>query len=231
MERTLRRRRMRRSLLWILVFGAILTWSGVTRAEQKPSMAILPFFIERVEDPARGAVCPVCKGLFQSGSILPGSQNTVTRLLDDKMEAMKAFTLLPFETVKEAFSRSDKGGFEQRPVASSVRLGEELNVDFILLGYLFRFEERIGSSVGVEKPASVGFDLHLVRVRDGKVVWTGRFDETQRPLSEDIRKIGSFFRRGAVWLTAEELASAGMSEVLKKLPGVNELEQQEINAK
>jgi hypothetical protein len=225
MERTLRRWRMRRSLLWILVFGTILTWSVVTRAEQKPGMAILPFFIEKVEDPARGVVCPLCKGLFQSGSILPGSQNTVTRLLDDKMEAMRAFNILPLEKVNEAFSHSDKSEFEQKPVPSSVRLGKELNVDFILLGYLFRFEERIGSSVGVEKPASVGFDLHLVRVRDGKVVWTGKFNETQRPLSEDIRKIGSFFRRGAVWLTAEELASAGMSEVLKKLPGVKELQE------
>ena len=95
MERTLRRWRMRRSLLWILVFGTILTWSVVTRAEQKPGMAILPFFIEKVEDPARGVVCPLCKGLFQSGSILPGSQNTVTRLLYDKMEAMRHSTSFP----------------------------------------------------------------------------------------------------------------------------------------
>lgn len=226
MERTLRRRRRRISLLLVLMVGAILTWSGVTKAEQKPNIAILSFFIERVEDPARGAVCPLCKGLFQSGSVFPGSQNTVTRLLYDKMEGMKAYSILPLEKVEEAFSRFDKSQFKQQPIPSSVRLGKELNADFVCLGYLFRFEERVGSSIGVEKPASVGFDLHLVRVRDGKVVWTGRFDEKQKPLSDNLLKIGSFFRRGASWLTAEELASAGMSETLKKLPGVEELEEE-----
>jgi hypothetical protein len=79
--------------------------------------------------------------------------------------------------------------------------------------------------MGVDKPASVAFDLHLVRVRDGRVAWTGKFDETQRPLSDNLLKIGTFFKRGAKWLTAEELASAGMGETLTALPGVTELEE------
>ena len=225
MERTSRRWRRRRSLLLILIFGAIFTWSVVTRAEQKPGLAILPFFIQKGEDPARGAVCPLCKGLHQGGSVLPGSQNTMTRLLYEKMEAMGTFNIFPLEKVQGSFSRSDQKQFSEKPIHSSVLFGRELNVDFVFLGYLFRFEERIGSPLGVDKPASVGFDLHLVRVRDSKVVWTGKFDETQRPLSDDLLKIGSFFRRGAKWLTAEELASAGMGEVLRELPGAKELEE------
>ena len=215
---------------WIPLIGILIliTVPGTAIAEsvEKPSLAILPFFVERVEDPARGAViCPLCKGIFRPGNILPGSQNTMTRLLYERMESLRTFTVLPVERVEQIFSRSASEAFEQKPVPSAAQLGKELGVDFVLLGYLFRFEERIGSSLGVEKPASVGFDLHLVRIRDGKVAWTGKFDETQKPLSEDIRKLGSFLRRGAVWLTAGELASAGMSEVLEKLPGVKELEQ------
>jgi hypothetical protein len=100
-----------------------------------------------------------------------------------------------------------------------------LNVDFIFIGFVFRFEERIGSHIGAEKPASVGFDVHLIRLRDEKIVWTGKFDETQRPLSENLLKIGSFFRRKASWLTAEELSSVGMDEMLKKFPDAKELEE------
>jgi hypothetical protein len=100
-----------------------------------------------------------------------------------------------------------------------------LNVDFVLIGFLFRFEERVGSSIGAEKPASVGFDVHLIRIRDKKMVWQGKFDETQRPLSENLLKIGSFFRRKASWLTAEELSSVGMDEMLKRFPGQKELEE------
>jgi hypothetical protein len=50
-------------------------------------------------------------------------------------------------------------------------------------------------------------------------------DETQRPLSENFFKIGSFFRRKAHWLTAEELTSVGMDEALRRLPGAAELEE------
>lgn len=80
--------------------------------------------------------------------------------------------------------------------------------------------------MGVEKPASVGFDLHIYRLRDDKEVWKGKFDETQKPLSENILKIGSFFRRRASWLSAKELASVGMDELFARLPSPKELEEQ-----
>ena len=98
-------------------------------------------------------------------------------------------------------------------------------MDFIIVGFLFRFEERVGSSIGVEKPASVAFDIHLFRLRDGIEVWRGGFDETQKPLSENLLKIGSFLRRKGTWVTGEELASVGMDEMLKKLSGAKELEE------
>jgi hypothetical protein len=170
-------------------------------------------------------LCPLCKGVYRSGEVLPGSQNTLTRLLYEKMEALGTFKVLPLEKGEGVLTPSVKEQFEEKPIPSAIQIGKELDVDFILVGYLFRFEERIGSRIGVQKPASVGFDVHLLRLRDEKRVWDGKFDETQKPLSENILKIGSFFRRQASWLTAEELASVGMNEMLKKLPGLRELEE------
>jgi hypothetical protein len=209
----------------VLVSGPTVALSVAAAEEPKPELAILPFFIQKGEDPTRGEICPLCKGLHQSGSILPGSQNTMTRHLYEKMETLGTFTLFPLERVEEVLSRSDQKQFLEKPGFAAVLLGKELDADFVFVGYLFRFEQRIGSPMGVDKPASVSFDLHLVRVRDGKIAWTAKFDETQRPLSDNLLKIGSFFRRGAKWLTAEELASAGMGEALTGLPGVKELEE------
>lgn len=206
-------------LLLTLTLGLTIGWVHEIRAEMKPHLAILPFFIESE------AVCPICKGVFRRGEILPGSQNTLTRLLYQKIETIGTFKVLPSEKVEEAFSHWDKKQFEEKLIPSSIQLGKELNVDFIIVGFFFRFEERIGSHIGAEKPASVGFDTHLFRLRDGIEVWKGRFDETQRPLSENLFKIGSFFRRKASWLTAEELASVGVDEMLKRLPGPKELEE------
>jgi len=216
---------MRFCLLLLFIFGVSLSWRSEGKAEENPALAILPFFIEKAEDPERGTVCPICKGVYRRGKILPGSQNTLTRLLYRKVGAMGKFTVLPIEKVEEALSQGEKRCFEESPISSSIRFGRDLRMDFVFVGFLFRFEERIGSSIGVEKPASVGCDLHLFRLRDGKMVWLGKFDETQRPLSENLLKIGSFVRRKAQWLTAEELASVGMDEMLRKLPDPKELEE------
>lgn len=198
-------------MLLSLILGLILPWMPEAQAEAKPRLAILPFIIEKE------AVCPLCKRVFQRGEILPGSQNTLTRLFYQKMEATGTFHILPLEKVEETLSH-------QLP---PIQAGKELQTDFLFVGYLFRFEERIGSSLGAEKPASVGFDFHLLRVKDGVEVWRGKMDETQRPLSENLFKIGSFFRRKASWLTAEELAGVGMSELLRRLPGARELEEKQ----
>jgi hypothetical protein len=211
---------LRAFLCTVLLGGWSYAW-----AEQKPALAIVPFFGERIEDPARGAVCPVCGGVYGRGDIPPGARDTLTRLLQQKMDPSSAFRVIPSERVEEVLSKVEKATLEKQPAQASLRIGKELGADFVMVGFVFRFEERVGSTMGVEKPASVGFDIHLLRLRNGKLVWTGKFDETQRPLSEDMRKIGSFFRRGAVWVTAQELASDGMSEMLKKLPEPAELEK------
>ena len=217
---------MRIFLLGFFILGVILPFRLEARAEAKLSLAILPFIIERVEDQEqRTAACPICKGIHRRSEILTGSQNTLTRFLLEKMEANGAFRVIPLKRVEEVLGRWEKRHFEEKPLSSSLQVGKELNADFVFIGYLFRFEERIGSRIGADRPASVGFDVHLFRLTDERMVWEGKFDETQRPLSENLFKIGSFFRRKASWLTAEELASVGMDEMLRRLPGLRELEE------
>ena len=216
---------MKRFLLLFFMSGMLLSGSVEVGAETKPTLAILPFIIEKMDDPSKGAVCPVCRGIYKRGDVLYSSQRTLTQLLQQKMETPGTFTILPLEKMEEVFSKMDKGQFELRPLRSAIQLGKELNVDFIFIGYLFRFEERVGSRIGVDKPASVSFDVHLLRLKDGKRVWDGKFDETQQALSENLLKIGSFVRRGAAWLKAEELSSVGLDEILKRLPSPKELEE------
>ena len=76
--------------------------------------------------------------------------------------------------------------------------------------FVFRFEERRGGNFAAERPASVGFHLHLVdRKRVTKIF---EFDETQAPLSENILKFGTFLRRGMRWVTSRELAEEGIEK-------------------
>jgi len=217
---------MKKFLILLLILGICFAWTAPSRAETKPRLVVLPFFFERLNNPARGTVlCPLCNGVFETSPVPSAAIIYLSRLLYQKMDALDRFGITPVEEVEETLTPTMTEQFEEKPLPTAVQIGKELDVDFILVAYLFRFEQRIGSRIGAEKPASVGFDVHLIRLRDEKIVWTGRFNETQRPLSENLLNIASFFRRKASWLTAEELSSVGMDEMLKKLPAAKELEE------
>ncbi len=212
------------SLVIVMLVPVLAVPAGGAEVETqgRPILAIFPFIIEKVEDASRGAVCPICKGIHRSSEVPAGVRRVQTLVLYAKVEALGAFNIFPLEKVEEAFSSKGGGQFD---IPSLVELGKEMNANYVMVGILFRFEERVGSSLGVEKPASVAFDLHLYRLRDGKRVWDGDFDETQKPLFDDLLKTGSFLRRKAKWLTAADLAEVGMEETLRKLPSVKELEE------
>jgi hypothetical protein len=219
-------KRGRSLFLSFLILGTMLFGEPAAGEGQKPRLAILPFLIERIDNPARGTVlCPLCGGVHKGGEVVPGSDLLLTHLAYDKFEALERFDMIPLEEAEKALSPPGKEELERKPVSAATEIGKELKADFVLMGFLFRFEERVGSSLGVEKPASVGYDLHLLRIRGGKIVWSGKFDETQRPLSDDILNLGSFLRRKAKWLSAVELANVGMEEMLKQFPPTKELEK------
>lgn len=59
--------------------------------------------------------------------------------------------------------------------------------------------------------------LELVDARRGDVIWTARFDETQKSLSENIFAIGDIGQRGIRWLTADQLAEEGVKKAIGQL--------------
>ncbi len=76
--------------------------------------------------------------------------------------------------------------------------------------FVYRYQERQGGNFAVDKPASVGFHLHLFDQKG--VVKIFEFDETQQPLFDNILKIGTFLRRGMKWITASQLAEEGIEK-------------------
>jgi hypothetical protein len=91
-----------------------------------------------------------------------------------------------------------------------------LKADMVIQGYLYRFEDRVGADYSAESAASVAFDVYLIDCVEQKLVWSGYFDQTQQALSDDLRYIGTFFRRGGRWITAEEMATTAMDDMFKE---------------
>ena len=95
--------------------------------------------------------------------------------------------------------------------------GQQLHYDAVLITEVERNQTRTGSAYAVDTPASVTFSLKLLAIASGQIIWSADFDQTQQPLFENIlgsRSTGSGFR----WLTAAELAKAGLTKKLNSCP-------------
>jgi hypothetical protein len=99
----------------------------------------------------------------------------------------------------------------------SRQIGQMVYADAVLTGRVQRYRERVGDEWGAKSPASVAFVLDLIDVRRGDVIWSARFDETQKSLSENIFAIGDIGQRGVRWLTAEQLTQEGVRKALAQL--------------
>ena len=68
----------------------------------------------------------------------------------------------------------------------------------------------------------MAFDLHMIRPEDGRILWKGKFDKTQRSLSENLLDWAIFRQGRGRWMTVEELALYGLGKMLKEMPGGRE---------
>lgn len=189
------------------------------RIVPRQKVAILPFLI--VEPQMRGQ--RVVKGLwgnffFRTGEVPARAGSEVTAIFQRQLNRLNRCEVIPRDQAQAAAEGADPEAFAQDPIGVAQQIGAELGLYAVVIGGIYRFEQRVGSALGVQSPASAAFDAHLVRVSDKKVLWSGRFDETQHSLSENALKIGSFLKGGAQWVTVERWTEIGVESVLRSFP-------------
>ena len=104
-------------------------------------------------------------------------------------------------------------------LAAARKLAEQLKANVAAVGTITRYLERDGSALGVTSPASVAFEVALVRVSDGALMGTDRFDYTQPPLNENLLDLPRFIEGGGRWRTREEILTAALRETAERLGG------------
>jgi hypothetical protein len=107
------------------------------------------------------------------------------------------------------------------PKELAAEAGRSLGADALLAGRVERYRERVGGPRGAERGASVAFELRLLR-RDGVMLWSGRYDELQVGLVEDMGAFGRAMSRNFRWVTAERLANYGAQELAQELGELEE---------
>jgi len=160
--------------------------------------------------------CPVCGKVFTTGEVAESAAGMLTEHLFILLKDRKNIELIPSSQAQGVMSgliTGSKKELQERDL--QLEIGRALNADAIFAGYIYRFRERVGAKYSVDLPASVAFDIHLIRVEDGRVLWSAHLDETQQVLSDDLFRLGLFLRRKAKWITAKEMAISGLEDMLK----------------
>ncbi len=146
---------------------------------------------------------------------LEAGAETINSLLADYFQGFQDVSVIS-QSELEGLSSAEPGKF----LHLAREAGRQLHYDAVLITSVERYQARDGSEYAVITPASVAFSLKLLAAESGQVIWSADFDQTQQPLFENIlktRSTGSGFR----WLTAEELASAGLAKKLDSSPYLN----------
>jgi len=160
---------------------------------------------------------PLTGKVFITGPVAEGADRLLTDMLLDTLRRQTRFQTVPSSEAPDVLGALLSTSDAQRsPLKALAQTGRMLNADLVFQGYLYRFKDRVGKDYAAESAASIAFDLYLIDSRLQKVVWSAYFDETQQALTDDLRLIGTFFRRGARWITAEEMASEAMTAMFKE---------------
>jgi hypothetical protein len=141
------------------------------------------------------------------------AQETLARYLYSTMAAQPGWQVVSDTEIAEV--ARNLGPMSE--AARLRRIGEMVFADAVMTARVLRFRERVGNEIGAKSPASVAFTVELIDVRRADIVWSARFDETQKALSENIFAIGDIGQRGIRWLTAEQLMLEGVKKAVGQL--------------
>jgi len=190
-------------------------------AEPPMRVAVISFQpLIPLEKQGNTVICPICGIGYSSGKILKGSEKMVEEVFVEKLLELKAVKLIPPDKVQGVYKRIASESLKEPLLNILKKVGHELGADVLVVGYVYRYTEREGYNYSAEHPASVFFEIHLIKTSDGSIIWRGLFDKTQKSLMEDVFQISSFFKGGGKWMTARQLTKQGMDEIFKTFPGL-----------
>lgn len=161
---------------------------------------------------------PFSGAIFMAEPVKDRVVELLTSRLFDRIRQNERYEIIGPNQAKGVFASivSSDQGIRDREVFG--KIGRSFSADTVVAGYVYRWREREGTNYSVRRPASVAFDLYLIEPEESAVIWGGKYDKTQRSLSENILDVGTFLKGKGRWMTVSELADIGLTELLEESP-------------
>ena len=181
-------------------------------------IAVMPFLpgntALQADDRVRPALdCTLMEFCQEVSDLGAGAEKALTGQMQQAMEIRLGDRVLPQARSAAVFDTLPQNRMVDTPRQLAQRFGRAMAADHVILGSVWRYRERSG-----DEGASVAFTVYLLEVANGRRVWRGRYEKTQQALTEDLLNAAGFFKKGARWLSAEELARFGIEQVMQDFP-------------
>lgn len=140
---------------------------------------------------------------------------TLARLLAEKSRGQRRYAFVPApEGVDPSAPRTAGRITVLRYWAD---FAEQMGFDMIIVPQILNWHEREGSAGGVVSSAAIDINFYLIDARgEGELLARSHFSEKQIGLAGNLLSIGTFFKRGGKWLTAQQLAEEGMVKMIQE---------------
>lgn len=163
----------------------------------------------------QGVRSPLSGQVFVTGEVAGEAEDYLTSLAMDRLRERVSIKLISPDRLRDLRPASSRAEVAELDLLREI--GRSLEADGVFAGYVFRYRNRVGGNYSVTEPASVAFDIVLLRVSDGRVIWSRFFDETQKSLTEDLFGLGAFLERDGQWITTDRMARVAMDELMESL--------------
>ena len=169
---------------------------------------------EILKDPFVGAV-------FSKGPCLVQSGHVLYRMLEEALRSTpntKVFYTDQPESVQASVWEQAKGsgGFGEALRTYLLGRAKDAGANAVLGGVVYRYKERVGGALGAEEPSSVAFSVFILS-RDGRLLFGGAVDKTQKELLGNITDVGYYAKGGLTWWPVDRLARFGIDEIASTL--------------
>lgn len=154
---------------------------------------------------------------LEGGDLSPDDvADLVSNYFAEALRGMDVAVISPSD-VALAFANQGRALSRKDPRTAAEVMAKEFGLSAIVSGEVWRWRDRDGESYGSEQPASVGFEASLFEVEQGRRLWRGRFDHTQRTISGNVFAASQYPGGGTRWLTVTELARWGARTTVQTL--------------
>jgi len=170
------------------------------------SIIILPVEIEADQDE---------NGIAQIPETLITGKEILNKLISQYFVDHTDVRILSQEQT-DSYSTNAKG-----KRAQSLAIASSNNSDAVMVWSIDRYIEREGKKYHADQPASVSFSFRMLQTDTGRLLCSGRFDETQKSWTDNLLSFQRVLKRGMTWITAEELANEGVTEKLNACQYLN----------